>query len=44
MVHALAHWIEGDAANADYWYRRVGGERAPTLEAEWRRIAAALQA
>lgn len=39
LVHALAHWIEGDEANRDYWYRRVGGGRAATLEEEWQRIA-----
>ena len=42
LVHALVHWIEGDAANAAYWYRRVGGERAANIETEWERIAAAL--
>lgn len=42
LVHALAHWIEGDMGNAGYWYRRVGGSRAGTIEAEWRRIAATL--
>lgn len=39
LVHALAHWIEGDEANAAYWYRRVGGERAPSITDEWQRIA-----
>jgi hypothetical protein len=24
LVHALAHWIKGDTANRDYWYRRLG--------------------
>jgi hypothetical protein len=38
IVHALAHWIEGDEANAAYWYRRVGGDRAATVAAEWDRI------
>ncbi len=38
IVHALAHWIEGDDANAAYWYRRVGGKRAATVEAEWERV------
>ena len=42
LVHALAHWIEGDMGNAAYWYRRVGGERAASIEAEWQRIAALL--
>lgn len=40
MVHALAHWIEGDESNAAYWYRRVGGGRASSIAAEWERIAA----
>lgn len=36
LVHALCHWIEGDVANRDYWYRRVAPwSRAATLEAEW---------
>ena len=26
-VHALAHWIEGDGPNSDYWYRRAGEAR-----------------
>lgn len=39
LVHALAHWIEGDMGNASYWYRRVGGNRAATIAAEWDRIA-----
>jgi hypothetical protein len=40
LVHALAHWIEGDVSNRDYWYARVGGGRAATLADEWERIAA----
>ena len=24
LVHAVAHLIEGDLNNADYWYRRAG--------------------
>ena len=42
IVHALAHWIEGDEANARYWYQRVGGIRAPTIAAEWEQIAGEL--
>jgi hypothetical protein len=38
LVHALAHWIEGDESNRDYWYTRVGGGRAATVEDEWQRI------
>jgi hypothetical protein len=45
LVHALAHWIEGDLGNADYWYRRAG-ERRPHGEvaAEWARLVAVLGA
>lgn len=42
LVHALAHWIEGDATNAAYWCRRVGGERAADIKTEWQRIASEL--
>lgn len=42
LVHALAHWIEGDMDNATYWYRRVGGERAKTIEQEWQRVVVEL--
>lgn len=44
LVHALAHWIEGDTANRDYWYRRVGKGwvRAGSIEAEHDAIAEAL--
>ena len=35
-VHALAHWIEGDRSNSDYWYRRAGAKReGADVEAEW---------
>ena len=36
LIHALAHWIEGDRPNSDYWYRRAGAR--PTgadIAAEW---------
>ena len=42
-VHAYLHRKEGDAANADYWYRRA--DRPPAtvaLEREWAMIAEAL--
>ncbi len=40
LVHALAHWIEGDVSNRDYWYRRIAGwKRAETIEAEWERVS-----
>lgn len=44
-VHAHLHRVEGDAANAGYWYRRVGRphSKAP-LPQEWDEIAAALLA
>ena len=42
IVHALAHWIEGDEANAAYWYRRVGGQRGATIGAEWERVVGLL--
>ena len=41
-VHALAHWIEGDLGNADYWYRRAGERRGGDVAAEWERLAAEL--
>lgn len=44
LVHALAHWIEGDEANAAYWYRRVGGGKVATIADEWQRIAGILRA
>ena len=42
-VHAYLHRVEGDRANADYWYRRAhrAAETAP-FEAEWAAIAAEL--
>ncbi len=39
LVHALVHWIEGDTTNTAYWYRRVGEQRASSIDAEWHRIA-----
>ena len=43
LVHALCHWIEGDSANRDYWYRRVAPwQREKTIAAEWQAIAATL--
>ncbi|HEY4245211.1 MAG TPA: hypothetical protein VGM64_00065 [Lacunisphaera sp.] len=42
-VHAYLHRREGDATNADYWYRLTG--RAPSqngLDEEWAQIAKAL--
>jgi hypothetical protein len=40
LVHGLAHWIEGDDANAAYWYRRAGAARVgPDVAAEWEHLA-----
>ena len=42
-IHAFLHRKEGDAGNADYWYRRAGKKR-PTisLEKEWEEIVESL--
>lgn len=38
-VHALAHWIEADMGNSDYWYRRCGQKRAkPSVSEEWEHL------
>ncbi len=43
LVHALAHWIEGDEGNRDYWYARVKPwARAESIAEEAVRIAARL--
>ena len=43
-VHALVHRIEGDDANAAYWYRRAGRTRHPgTRDDEWRAIRQAVR-
>jgi hypothetical protein len=35
-VHAYLHRKEGEAWNADYWYKKAGhGFHRPTLDAEW---------
>ena len=42
-VHAHLHRVEGDDANAGYWYRRAGKPvSTAALEDEWDEIAAAL--
>lgn len=42
-VHAHLHRVEGDLANAGYWYRRAGREASRlSLEAERREIVGAL--
>jgi hypothetical protein len=44
-VHAHLHRVEGDLANAGYWYRRAGRPVARgSLESEWAEIAGALLA
>lgn len=44
-VHAYLHRVEGDQANADYWYRRADQSRPnQSLAEEWAAIAAALLA
>jgi hypothetical protein len=44
-VHAYLHRVEGDSANAAYWYRRAGRPvpKGPQRE-EWAAIAEALLA
>lgn len=40
-IHGCLHRIEGDLANAGYWYRRAGVARPEeTVEAELARLAA----
>jgi hypothetical protein len=42
-VHAYLHRVEGDLANAGYWYRTAGKPVAKgPLEAEWEAISVAL--
>jgi hypothetical protein len=42
-VHAYLHRVEGDLANAGYWYRRAGQPICEaSLREEWRAIASAL--
>ena len=45
-IHAVCHRMEGDAANARYWYRRIRREYREDLPAvdELREIQAALGA
>jgi hypothetical protein len=42
-VHAYLHRKEGDASNANYWYRRTG-KKIPdySLQKEWEEIVTAL--
>jgi hypothetical protein len=42
-VHAYLHRVEGDLANAGYWYRRAGRRAADgPLPEEWTAIVGAL--
>lgn len=42
-VHAYLHRVEGDVANAGYWYRQAGRASASgPLDEEWEAIAAGL--
>ena len=42
-VHAYLHRVEGDLANAGYWYRKAGRTPAKNpLREEWEQIARAL--
>ncbi len=42
-VHAYLHRVEGDNANAGYWYRRAGKPDSPALpNEEWEEIVSAL--
>jgi hypothetical protein len=44
-IHAYLHRVEGDLANAGYWYRRAGRPVcADPLREEWAAIAQALLA
>ena len=42
-VHAHLHRVEGDLANAAYWYRRAGRDVCTTtIDAEWRALSVAM--
>ncbi|OQK15708.1 hypothetical protein AU255_15975 [Methyloprofundus sedimenti] len=44
LVHAYLHRVEGDIANAKYWYKRAGTSIPDiTLEQEWERLHALVQ-
>jgi hypothetical protein len=43
-VHAYLHRKEGEAWNADYWYKRAGRKyHRETLEAEWTALVEGLE-
>jgi hypothetical protein len=40
-IHAYLHRKEGDAGNADYWYRKAGKRRRDvSLDKEWQELVA----
>lgn len=42
-VHAYLHRKEGNTANAEYWYERVGRDfERPTFDAEWEALLESL--
>ena len=45
-IHALLHLIEGDVANAGYWFAKAGktAVRVSEIEALWEEIAAVILA
>ncbi len=44
-VHAYLHRVEGDPANARYWYRQAGrSAHSSALDKEWSEIVATLLA
>ena len=45
LVHGYLHRVEGDSANAAYWYAKAGEDLPDnSLEEEWERIAGLLLA
>ena len=43
IVHAYLHRVEGDLANANYWYRQAGqSPAAGALDKEWSTIVSVL--
>lgn len=44
-IHALVHRIEGDDANAAYWYRSAGKKRhSGPIEEEWQIVRTVIEA
>ena len=43
-IHAYLHRVEGDEANAHYWYRRAGRQPVTlSLDEEWQTLAAQVE-